>query len=89
MDDWSLCSFFNMDYNSEYSLLERVKKARGANFKSSVEARVARTFYQRHPVFLMGHSTQDVAVSTLLPGFSTLDKRSRAGKFGTRHELER
>ena len=42
--DWTLCEFFNMDYISESSLLERVNKIRGSNFKSSGEARVESTF---------------------------------------------
>ena len=44
VDAWSLCEIFNMDYISESSLLERVNKIRGANFKSSGEARVESTF---------------------------------------------
>ena len=30
----SLCAFYNMDYTSEYSFIERVKKFRGLGFKS-------------------------------------------------------
>ena len=50
---------------------------------------MASTFDQRYPSFLVGQSTQDLAVGTLLPIFSTLEKWSRAGTFGTHHELER
>ena len=35
LDACSLCAFYNMDYTSEYSFLERVKKFRGLGFKSS------------------------------------------------------
>ena len=65
------------------------KKVIGANFKSSGEARVAKTVDQRYPEFFVGHSTQYVAAGTLLPGISTLDKWYRAGTFVTLHELER
>ena len=64
---WSLCAFFNMEYTSESSFLEKGKKVIGANFKSSGEARVASTFDQKCPDFLGGNSTRDVAVCTLLP----------------------
>ena len=74
VDAWYLCAFFNMDYTSESSFLERGKKVRGANFKSSGEDQMGSTFYQRYPDFLMVHSTRDVAVGTLLHGFSTLEK---------------
>ena len=74
MDDCSLCAFFNMDYTSESYLLERGKKDRGANFNSSEESRVASNFYQQYPAFVVGQSTRDMAVGTLLPRFSTLDK---------------
>ena len=88
VDAWYLCAFFNMEYTSESSFLEKAKKVRGVNFKSSGEARVAITFDQRCPAFLVGHSTRDVDVGTLLSGFSTLDKWSRAGKSGNCHEPE-
>ena len=88
MDAWYLCALCSMYYTSESSFLERGKKVRGMNFKSSGESRVARNFYQRYPAFLVGHSTRDVVVGTLLPGLSTLDKWSQAGTFGTRHELD-
>ena len=39
----------------------------------SEEYRVASTFDQRYPAFLVGHSTQYVAFRTLLPMLSTLD----------------
>ena len=65
------------------------KEVIGANFKSSGEARVAKTFDQRYPEFFVGHSTQDVAAGTLLPVFSTLDKWYRSGTCVTLHELER
>ena len=77
-----------MDYTSESSVLERVKKVRGVVFKSSGEACVASTFYYRYPSFIVGHSTQDMYVGTLIPILSTPDKWSRSGTFGTRHELE-
>ena len=57
VDAWSLCAFCSMDFTSESSFLESVNKVRGANFKSSGEAHVASTFYQRYPAFLKGHST--------------------------------
>ena len=50
---------------------------------------MASTFDQRHPAFFVGQSTRDVAVGTLLPGSSTRGKWSRAGTFGTLHELDR
>ena len=62
-------------------------KVRRVVFKSSGEARVESTIRQRYPAFLVGHSTQDVAVGILLPGFSILDKWSWAGTFHTCHEL--
>ena len=37
----------------------------------------------------MGNSTWDVAIGTLLTKFSTIYKWSRAGTFGTQHELGR
>ena len=46
LDAWYLCSICNMDYTSETSFLERVKKFQGANFKSCKEACVASTFDQ-------------------------------------------
>ena len=64
---WSLCAFFNMDYTSEFSFLERGKKVRGVHFKSSGEASVASTFDHKYPTFLVGHSNRDMAVGTLLP----------------------
>ena len=87
--DWTLCEFFNMDYTFESSLLERGKKVRGVNFNSSGESRVASTFDQQYPAFLLGHSTLDVAVGTFLQGFRTLDKCSRAGTFGNCHKLDK
>ena len=72
MNAWSLCAFYNMDYTSESSLLERGGNIRGGNLKSSREAHVASIFDQWYPDFLVGHSTEDVAVNTLLPGLSTL-----------------
>ena len=74
VDAWFLCVFFNMDYNSEPLFLEREKKSREENFKSSGEACVASTFDQWYPVFLVGHSTRDVAVGILLSRLSNLDK---------------
>ena len=50
---WSLCAFFNVDYTSDSSFLERGKNVRGANFKSSGEALMASTFDQRYPAFLV------------------------------------
>ena len=78
-----------MDYNYESSFLERGKKARVSNFNSSGEARVESTFDQRYTAFIVGQSTRDVAVGTLLPGLSTLEKWYQEGTFGTCHELER
>ena len=78
-----------MDYTSESYLLEMGKKFRGANFKSSREAYVGSTFDQRYHAFLVRHSTRDVAVGIFLLVFSTLDKWSWEGTFGTHHELER
>ena len=72
VDAWYLCEFCNMEYTSESYFLERGNKVRGVIFKSSGEAHEASMFEQKYPDFLMGHSTQDVAVGTLLPGFSTL-----------------
>ena len=43
----------------------------------------------KYPAFLVGHSTQDVAVGTLLTRLLCLDKCSLARTFGTCHELER
>ena len=63
-----------MHYTYEYSFLERGNKARGGNFKSSGEVCVASTYDQQYPAFLVGHSTRDVAVDTLLTGWSTLVK---------------
>ena len=60
VDAWSLCAFSNMKYTSESSFLERGNKVIGHNFKSSGEARVASTFDQRYPAFLVGHCTRDV-----------------------------
>ena len=53
-------NFVNIDYTYESSLLEKLKKVRGANLKSSGEACVASTFYQRYPAFIVGYSTWDV-----------------------------
>ena len=78
-----------MDYTSEYYFLEKGNKERRENFNSSGEARVARNFDQQYPAFLEVHSTQDVAVVTILPRFSTLEKWSRERTFGTRHEMDR
>ena len=50
---------------------------------------MASTFYKRYPAFLVGTSTWDVAVGTLLPVLSTIDKWSQAGMFGIWHELDR
>ena len=49
---------------------------------------MTRTFDQRYPDFLVGHSTQDVYFGTLLPGFSTIEKLSWAGTFGNFHEMD-
>ena len=87
VDFWSICAFCNMDYTSDSSLLDMGNNSIGANSKSSGEACVAITFEKRYPDFLVGHSTLDVAVGTLLPGLYTLDKWSQAGEFGTRHEI--
>ena len=67
VDAWSLCAFFNIDYTSESSFLERGKKVRGGNFKSSGESRVTSTFDQQNPAYIVGHSIRDVVVGTLLP----------------------
>ena len=83
MNAWSLCTFCNMDYTSELPFLEMGKKVKGSNFKSEI------TFDQRYPYFIMGHSTQDVAFSTLLTVLSTIYKGSWVGTFWTHHELER
>ena len=72
MDAWYLCEFCNVDYTSDSSLLERLTKVIGVRFNSSGEARVAIIFYHSYQAFLVVRSTQDVAVVTLLPGFSTL-----------------
>ena len=88
VDAWSLCAHFNMDYTSESSFLERGKTVRGEEFMLSGEALVESTFDQQYLAFIVGHSTQDVAVGTLLPGLSTLGKFSWARTFGTRHKLE-
>ena len=50
---------------------------------------MASTFDQHYHVICFGQSNQDVAVGTLLPRLSDLDKWSQAGTFGTCHELER
>ena len=50
---------------------------------------MASTFDQRYPDFLVGHYTRYMAVGTLLPGFSTIDKWFWAGMFGTLHKLYR
>ena len=47
VDAWPLCAFCKMDYSSEFSFLEREKRVRGTNFKSSGEDRVSSTFDQR------------------------------------------
>ena len=78
-----------MDYTSDSSCLERGNKFRGVGFKSPGEYRVLSTFDQWYPVFLVGHSTEEVAVGTILTRFPTLYKYSWAGTFGTRHEMER
>ena len=67
VDVWSLCTFFKYEYISESSFLERGKKVRGGNFKLSGETRMVSTFDQRCPDILVKQSTQDVAVSRLLP----------------------
>ena len=85
----SLCAVCNMDYTSEYYFLEKGNKERRENFNSSGEARVESTFDQRYTAFIVGQSTRDVAVGTLLPGLSTLEKWYQEGTFGTCHELER
>ena len=87
VDAWSRYAFCNMDYTADFYFLERGKKVRRANFKSSGEASVTSTFDQRYPDFLVRHSTRDVAVIKLLPGLSTLEKWSQAGTFGTSCEL--
>ena len=78
-----------MEYNPKYSLLEMVKKVIWVVFESSGESRVARTFFHWYSAFIVGHSTQNMTVGTLLTRLSTLEKWSWAGKFGNRHELER
>ena len=57
VNTWSLCKFSNMDYTSDSSFLERGKKTRGVNFKSSGEAHVSSTIDQRYPVFLVINCT--------------------------------
>ena len=57
VDAWYLCAFFNMDYTSESSFLERGKKARGSKFNSLGESHTERTFDQQYPAFLVGQST--------------------------------
>ena len=63
-----------MDYTSEYLSPERGKKVVGVVFKSLGEYRMTNTFEKGYPEFIMGHSTQDMSVVTLLPVLSTLDK---------------
>ena len=89
INSWSLCEFFNIEYTFDSSVLERVNKVRGSNYKSSGEAHVASTLDQQYPEFLVRYSTRYVAVGTLLPRLSTLDVWSWEGAFGTRHELDR
>ena len=54
---WSLIEFFNMEYTSESSSLERGKKIRGAKLKSSGEDHVGNNFDQHYPAFLVVHPT--------------------------------
>ena len=49
---WSLCALCNMDYTSESSFLEKGKKVRGSNFKSSGEARVARPYLSCRTIYM-------------------------------------
>ena len=46
-------------------------------------------FFQRYNAFLVGHSTRDVAVITLLRGFFDLEKRPWSWTFENLHETER
>ena len=57
VDAWYLCAFFNMEYTSESSSLERGKKIRGAKLKSSGEDHVGNNFDQHCPAFLVVHPT--------------------------------
>ena len=57
MDAWYLCAFFNVNYTSESSFLERRGNVKGANFKSSGEARMASNFDRRYPDFPVGNFT--------------------------------
>ena len=72
MDACPLCEFCNIDYTSESSFLEKWKKVRSVGFNSSEESHVTSTFDQRYPAFLMGNSSWNVNVGTILPVFSTL-----------------
>ena len=87
VDACSKYPFCNMDYISKSSFPESGNKVRGVVSKSWVEAHMASTFDQQYLEFIMGHSTRDMAVGTLLPKFSTLDKGYRSGMFGTCHQL--
>ena len=78
-----------MEYTSEYSFFERGKKVRGVGFKTSGGAWLVITLDQGYPDFLVGRSSCNVAVGTLLPGLSTLDKWTQSGTFWTRHDMER
>ena len=78
-----------MEYTSKSSFLERGNKVSGVGFKSSGESRVASIFDQRYPELLLGKSSRDVAVHTILPAFYTVEEWSCTGMFGTLHEWER
>ena len=73
VDACSKYPFCNMDYISKFSSPESGNKVRGVVSKSWVEAHMASTFDQRYPHFIVGHSTLDMDVRSLLPRFSTLD----------------
>ena len=83
VDAWYMCDFCNMDQTSKSYFIEIGNKVRGVSYNTSGEAQVANTYNQCYPVFLVGHSSHDIAVGTLLPRLSTLDEWSRAGNFGT------
>ena len=78
-----------MDFIFLSSFPKKKKNLREASFKLSGEAYVAITFDQRYPAFLVGHSTRDMDIRTLLTVFSIIYKRSRAETFWTCHDLNR
>lgn len=88
VDAWLLTAFCNLSFVSEAEYLIRGKNVLGNGFTNSSDAQNAGTFEQRYSQFLVG-AQKEFRLGTLLPGFTTLDRWSKDGAYGSRHELER